>query len=107
MISVISPAKKLNFNADSPIKAFSQCDFLDESKKLVDEAKDYSFDDIMKLMSVSENIANLTVQRFQEWKLPFDDKNAKQDEDIYNIIRFELKPILFKIEILLTANCIP
>ena len=41
MISVISPAKKLNFNADSPIKAFSQCDFLDESKKLVDEAKDY------------------------------------------------------------------
>ena len=45
MISVISPAKKLNFNADSPIKAFSQCDFLDESKKLVDEAKDYSFDE--------------------------------------------------------------
>ena len=78
MISVISPAKKLNFNADSPIKAFSQCDFLDESKKLVDEAKDYSFDDIMKLMRVSENIANLTVQRFQEWKLPFDDQNAKQ-----------------------------
>ena len=49
MISVISPAKKLNFNADSQIKAFSQCDFLDESKNLVDEAKDYSFDDIMEL----------------------------------------------------------
>tara|TARA_Y100001960_G_scaffold331318_1_gene427952 strand:+ start:996 stop:1763 length:768 start_codon:yes stop_codon:yes gene_type:complete len=84
MISVISPAKKLNFNADSPIKAFSQCDFLDESKKLVDEAKDYSFDDIMKLMRVSENIANLTVQRFQEWKLPFDDQNAKQAALAFN-----------------------
>ena len=84
MIAVISPAKKLNFNADSPIKAFTQCDFLDESKKLVDKAKDYTFDDIMKLMSVSENIANLTVQRFQDWKLPFDEQNAKQAALAFN-----------------------
>lgn len=84
MIAVISPAKKLNFNADSPIKAFTQCDFLDESKKLVDKAKDYTVDDIMKLMSVSENIANLTVQRFQDWKLPFDEQNAKQAALAFN-----------------------
>ena len=84
MIAVISPAKKLNFNADSPIKAFTQCDFLDESKKLVDKAKDYTFDDIMKLMSVSENIANITVQRFQVWKLPFDEQNAKQAALAFN-----------------------
>ena len=84
MIAVISPAKKLNFNADSPIKAFTQCDFLDESKKLVDKAKDYTFDDIMKLMSVSENIANLTVQRFQDWKLPFDEQNSKQAALAFN-----------------------
>ena len=84
MISVISPAKKLNFNAESPINSFTQCDFLDDSKKLIDQAKDYSFDDIMKLMSVSENIANLTVQRFQDWKLPFDDQNAKQAALAFN-----------------------
>lgn len=84
MIAVISPAKKLNFNAESPIKAFTQCDFLDESKKLVDKAKDYTVDDIMKLMSVSENIANLTVQRFQDWKLPFDEQNAKQAALAFN-----------------------
>ena len=84
MISVISPAKKLNFTAASPINAFTQCNFLDDSKKLVEQAKDYSFDDIMKLMSVSENIANLTVQRFQDWKLPFDDQNAKQAALAFN-----------------------
>ena len=78
MISIISPAKKLNFNSESPIKAFTQCDFLNESKILVDQAKEYSFDDIMKLMSVSENIANLTAQRFQDWNMPFDGQNAKQ-----------------------------
>ena len=84
MIAVISPAKKLNFKAESPIKAFTQCDFLDESKKLVDKAKDYTFDDIMKLMSVSENIANLTFERFQAWKLPFDKQNAKQAALAFN-----------------------
>ena len=57
---------------------------MDESKKLVDKAKDYTFDDIMKLMSVSENIANLTVKRFQDWKLPFDDQNAKQAALAFN-----------------------
>ena len=35
-------------------------------------------------MSVSENIANLTVQRFQDWKLPFDDQNAKQAALAFN-----------------------
>ena len=78
MIAVISPAKKLNFDAASPIKAFSECDFLDNAKTLVRQAKDYSFDEIMNLMGVSENIANLTVQRFNDWNLPFTENNAKQ-----------------------------
>ena len=78
MITVISPAKKLNFDETSPIKAFSQCQFLEDSKILVNQAKDYSFDEIMNLMGVSENIANLTVQRFNDWNLPFTENNAKQ-----------------------------
>jgi len=78
MITVISPAKKLNFDATSPINAFSQCDFLDNAKTLVGQIKDYSFDEIMNLMGVSENLANLTVQRFNDWKLPFNKHNSKQ-----------------------------
>ena len=39
MISVISPAKKLNFNAESPINAFTQCNFLDDSKNLSNRQK--------------------------------------------------------------------
>ena len=84
MIAVISPAKKLNFDAVSPIKAFSECDFLDNAKTLVRQAKDYSFDEIMNLMGVSENIANLTVQRFNDWNLPFTENNAKQAALAYN-----------------------
>jgi len=84
MIAVISPAKKLNFDAASPIKAFSECDFLYNAKTLVRKAKDYSFDEIMNLMGVSENIANLTVQRFNDWNLPFTENNAKQAALAFN-----------------------
>ena len=84
MIAVISPAKKLNFDAASPIKAFSECDFLDNAKTLVRQVKDYSFDEIMNLMGVSENIANLTVQRFNDWNLPFTENNAKQAALAFN-----------------------
>ena len=84
MIIVISPAKKLNFDATSPIKAFSECEFLENSKTLVDQAKDYSFNEIMILMGVSQNIANLTVQRFNDWNLPFTIENAKQAALAFN-----------------------
>ena len=84
MITVISPAKKLNFDETSPIKAFSQCQFLEDSKILVNQAKDYSFDEIMNLMGVSKNIANLTVQRFNDWSLPFNKQNAKQAALAFN-----------------------
>jgi len=84
MITVISPAKKLNFDETSPIKAFSQCQFLENSKILVNQAKDYSFDEIMNLMGVSQNIANLTVQRFNDWNLPFTKQNAKQAALAFN-----------------------
>ena len=84
MITVISPAKKLNFDATSPIKAFSECQFLENSKTLVDQAKDYSFNEIMILMGVSQNIANLTVQRFNDWNLQFNIENAKQAELAFN-----------------------
>jgi hypothetical protein len=84
MITVISPAKKLNFDETSPIKAFSQCQFLEDSKILVNQAKDYSFDEIMNLMGVSKNIANLTVQRFNDWSLPFTKQNAKQAALAFN-----------------------
>ena len=84
MITVVSPAKKLNFDATSPVKAFSECQFLENSKTLVDQAKDYSFNEIMILMGVSQNIANLTVQRFNDWNLPFTIENAKQAALAFN-----------------------
>ena len=40
--------------------------------------KQKSFLDLMELMQVSQKIAELNVERFNQWKLPFSTENAKQ-----------------------------
>ncbi|KZZ35833.1 MULTISPECIES: peroxide stress protein YaaA [unclassified Oleiphilus] len=78
MIIVVSPAKTLDFESASFSDEFSVPDFLDESKHLVDALKKVDSAALMKLMSVSEKIADLNVQRMKDWTVPFTAQNAKQ-----------------------------
>lgn len=78
MIIVISPAKTVDFETPPQTTKFSIPDFLTESNKLVREMRNYSRNDIKKLMHVSDKIADLNVARFKEFKTPFTPKNAKQ-----------------------------
>ena len=73
---ILSPAKKLN-EKSCDVKALSNISFSDDSKILVDELKDFSSDQLISLMSVSSNIANLNKERFNTWEYPFDDTNSK------------------------------
>lgn len=73
---ILSPAKKLN-EKSCDVKAVSNISFSDDSKILVDELKDFSSDQLISLMSVSSNIANLNKERFNTWEYPFDDTNSK------------------------------
>ena len=74
---IISPSKTLAKEPFFP-KACkpSQPEFLAESEKLVDIMRDYSPDDIRALMSVSEKIADLNYERFQQFDVPFTNDNA-------------------------------
>jgi len=45
--------------------------FLEESGKLVDSLKKYKPKRLGKLMSISDNLAQLNVERFEAWKTPF------------------------------------
>ena len=78
MIIVISPAKTVDFETPAETAKFTQPDFLTESNTLVREMRHYSHNDIKKLMSVSDKIADLNVARFKQFKTPFTTKNAKQ-----------------------------
>lgn len=78
MLIVVSPAKKLDFETESPTTEFSTPDFLDTSKKLIKDLKKLNSEDISKLMKISKTLGDLNFTRFQSFKTPFTLKNAKQ-----------------------------
>ncbi|MCC9622768.1 peroxide stress protein YaaA [Thalassospira sp. MA62] len=77
MLAVVSPAKKLDFETNAPEMKVSQPVFLDDTQELIDVARQKSRSDLMKLMGISENLADLNYQRFQHFSVPFDRHNAK------------------------------
>src|SRR6056297_1331785 len=78
MLTVISPAKTLDFETPPITRKTTQPEFLDSAAGLVDEARRLSPGDIRGLMGVSESIADLNHRRFMNWQRPFDLDNAKQ-----------------------------
>lgn len=77
MISVVSPAKSLDYESPVTSTIHSMPDFLNDSEKLVKGLRRLSRKKIMELMSVSTNIAELNQLRFSEWELPFTSENAR------------------------------
>ncbi len=66
---LISPAKSINEGVNIPDSAYSQPIFQKEAKKLVGKLKKLKAKDIMELMHVSKDIAELNVNRFKNWHL--------------------------------------
>lgn len=77
MLSVISPAKKLDFEPIA-IGNYSQPKLLDESHQLLDEVRLLSSDDLQSLMGISDKLAQLNFERYRDMEFPFTLDNAKQ-----------------------------
>jgi cytoplasmic iron level regulating protein YaaA (DUF328/UPF0246 family) len=75
---IVSPAKKLDFESVAPIEIYKQPEFLETSKKLIKDLKKLKSTDLQKLMGISENLAQFNLERYQNFKTPFDLKNSKQ-----------------------------
>ena len=69
MLMLISPAKSLDMQARYPAVNTSQARFLNDSQKLIDQLQTLSPEDIKNLMGISEKLAELNYQRFQDWVL--------------------------------------
>ncbi len=78
MLLLISPAKTLDFSTPPPTAAFTQPDFLKQSRELIKNLRRLSVTDVTKLMSISEKLGELNAQRFADWRTPFTPNNAKQ-----------------------------
>ena len=78
MLTVLSPAKTLDYESPSITDQASTPQFMDQSALLVDDARTLAPDDIRSLMGVSEAIASLNHERFMNWAPESTTANAKQ-----------------------------
>ena len=77
MLVLLSPAKTLDIDTPSRTKKVSMPQFLDESQKLVNVLQKYSSKKISSLMNISDNLAELNVDRYQSWQSDYDIKSAR------------------------------
>lgn len=78
MLFLISPAKTLDFETSSLNDEFTQPVFQKEAAALITIMRSYSWEDLARIMGLSEKLARLNVERYHAWQLPFNLQNAKQ-----------------------------
>ncbi|QNL21911.1 peroxide stress protein YaaA [Hyphobacterium sp. CCMP332] len=78
MISVISPAKTLDFESQTSTKEYTKPDFVDESGKIMARLKKTSKKKIGLLMDISKSLVELNYERYQDWEPEFDTGTSKQ-----------------------------
>jgi cytoplasmic iron level regulating protein YaaA (DUF328/UPF0246 family) len=78
MLTIISPAKTLDYESPISVKGDSEISFPKESKQLIRILKKFKAEEIEKLMHVSHKIAMLNYDRFAQWKYPFNEQDSRQ-----------------------------
>ena len=78
MLTVIAPAKTLDFESKPVISEFTIPEMLSYSEKLAGKLKKLSPEKISELMGISASLAELNFERFRLWSPPFTPQNAKQ-----------------------------
>lgn len=86
---IISPAKSLDFQKELPTNDFSIPLFLEDSISINESLKLKSPLQLKNLMSISDKLADLNWQRNNDFKTPFNVKNARPaiftfDGDVYS-----------------------
>ena len=83
MLIVLSPAKKLDFESENLRTDADTPAMLGQAKKLVKVAKTLKAEDLKAMMAISDNLAELNVQRFKAFKTPFTPTNARPAIDAF------------------------
>ncbi|NMP27690.1 peroxide stress protein YaaA [Rahnella sp. SAP-1] len=78
MLTILSPAKTLDYESELATQRFSQPELLDRSSQLIAIAKKLTPADLSSLMGISDKLAILNAQRFNDWQPDFTPENARQ-----------------------------
>ncbi|MDF2784683.1 MAG: hypothetical protein K0S95_1218 [Pantoea eucrina] len=77
MLMVISPAKTLDYESPLATPRFTRPELLEKSQQLIDVARALSPADIASLMRISDKLAHLNAERFNQWQPHFTPENAR------------------------------
>ncbi|MBJ7470172.1 MAG: peroxide stress protein YaaA [Solirubrobacteraceae bacterium] len=72
MLTVLSPAKSLDFDSKLPTKKHSEPRLLDGAEPLADQLAAMTPGEIAQLMSISDELAGVNAERFRDFSLPFE-----------------------------------
>ncbi|MGB1241498.1 MAG: peroxide stress protein YaaA [Chitinophagales bacterium] len=78
MLTLLSPAKTLDFETSPTTEVYSQAVLLEDTQYLVKKLKKMSVSQIGDLMHLSEKLADLNHHRYANFHTPFTPDNAKQ-----------------------------
>lgn len=88
MLLVLSPAKTLDYESPLPTRRATEPLFVPQAALLAARLRELTTPDLMKLMDLSEKLAELNVDRFRRWEPHFHEGNSRQaalafDGDVY------------------------
>jgi cytoplasmic iron level regulating protein YaaA (DUF328/UPF0246 family) len=91
MLILLSPSKTLNFEDEPDTDRSTDPEFLDEAQTLIELLRDFDLEELQELMDISEDLAELNEQRYEDFETPFTPDNAKQsifafEGDVYQDI---------------------
>ena len=78
MLALVSPAKTLDYESALPTDTYTLPRLLEHSQELIDVSRKLTAADLSCLMSVSEKIAKLNVERFNDWQSELNFSNSRQ-----------------------------
>ncbi len=78
MIILMNSSKTLSFEQPAHISKHTDPEFLSDCEFLVNELRKLSVSDFARLMGVSENLAELNVRRYKNWRMSPGKSDAKQ-----------------------------
>lgn len=78
MLILLSPAKTLDYETETKLPTKTTPEWIDEAAKLVETLKKKTPKQLAALMGISDKLALLNHQRYQDWQTPMPEAETKQ-----------------------------
>jgi cytoplasmic iron level regulating protein YaaA (DUF328/UPF0246 family) len=78
MLAIIGPAKTIDMSPHSVTSVCTTPEYLEHAKILIDRLRKFSYEDLKKLLKVSDKLATLNIERFASWTPGYSPEQGNQ-----------------------------